>query len=206
MRIMVRALALGAIALPSTAVAQTDVPPSSLGPGCSTQFTRQDFKQEARAAYKHRHIPQATRERLDYIYTCLGTPEARSWARRYQSKVATQRRFRLALTGYVVSGGTSAFGAGSGDGDGQTADGGNTRRPCIAIRDTSTLGKWFWVSVHGHQAILLHCDSGPYVAGRSIDITGAGVLALGMSPTGYNNYYGQARMLRRHPCPGKFVC
>lgn len=63
-------------------------------------------------------------------------------------------------TGYVVEGRVSTFGALTGDSEGETADGGNTDRPCIAIRDDSTLGRWFEVTVDGHHARLLHCDFG----------------------------------------------
>lgn len=106
-------------------------------------------------------------------------------------------RAHRALTGFVVEGGVSTFGAGTGDSEGTTADGGTTARPCIAIRDDSTLDHWFLVVVRepievrrrmvwitlGHPAKLLHCDYGPATStGRSIDVTGAGDYALGLSP------------------------
>jgi hypothetical protein len=101
------------------------------------------------------------------------------------------------FTGYVVSGPTSTFGYLTGDSEGQTADGGTTARPCIAIRDDSTLGHWFLVEVLGHKARLLHCDWGPGIRSRAIDITGLGDQALGLSPTGYpTEAWGVARELR----------
>lgn len=101
-------------------------------------------------------------------------------------------------TGYVVSGKTSTFGALTGDSEGQTADGGSTNRPCIAIRDDSTLGHWFDVTVNGHHARLLHCDWGPAEStGRSIDITGVGDEALGFNPSSFpTESEGIAREIR----------
>jgi hypothetical protein len=98
----------------------------------------------------------------------------------------------------VVEGPTSTFGYLTGDSEGQTADGGTTRRPCIAIRDDSTLGKWFEVTVAGHSARLLHCDWGPAAfTGRAIDITGLGDEALGLSPSAFpTGSWGVARELR----------
>lgn len=101
-------------------------------------------------------------------------------------------------TGYTVEGRTSTFGYLTGDSEGGTADGGNTNRPCIAIRNDSTLGRWFEVTVLGHKARLLHCDWGPAAfTGRSIDITGLGDRALGFSPSNYpTDSWGVARELK----------
>jgi hypothetical protein len=98
----------------------------------------------------------------------------------------------------VVEGRTSTFGALTGDSEGQTADGGTTSRPCIAIRDDSTLGHWFEVTILGHRAKLLHCDWGPASwTGRSIDVTGYGDRALGFSPSSFpTGAWGVARELR----------
>lgn len=96
---------------------------------------------------------------------------------------------RLAPGGLVVRGRTSDFGYLTGDSEGSTADGGTTDRPCIAIRDDSTLDHWFRVGVYvdgrWHRARLLHCDWGPGISTRAIDITGRGVEALGLSPSDY---------------------
>lgn len=124
---------------------------------------------------------------------CL--PCDRAWGRRHHWH--PKPRF----TGYVVEGATSTFGALTGDSEGQTADGGTTNRPCIAIRDDSTLDHWFLVEVdvagQWHRARLLHCDWGPGILSRAIDITGVGDLALGLSPTGYpTGAFGRARELR----------
>lgn len=98
-------------------------------------------------------------------------------------------------TGFVVEGGVSTFGYLTGDSEGKTADGGYTNRPCIAIRDESTMDHWFEVTLYtskgshrviGHSARLLHCDWGPNEGtGREIDITGEGDYALGLSPYGF---------------------
>lgn len=104
------------------------------------------------------------------------------------------------FTGYVVEGRTSTFGwpLEGGWSGGITADGGNTRRPCIAIRNDLTLDHWFEVTILGHHARLLHCDTGPAAwTGRSIDVTGVGDEALGFSPASFpTNAWGVARELR----------
>jgi hypothetical protein len=106
-------------------------------------------------------------------------------------------------TGYVISGRTSTFGwPSTGISTERTADGGSTERPCIAIRDDSTLDHWFEVEVNylgrWHRAKLLHCDYGPAEwTGRAIDITGMGVEALGFSPYSYpTESWGVAKELR----------
>lgn len=98
----------------------------------------------------------------------------------------------------MVEGKVSTFGALTGDSEGPTADGGNTNRPCIAIRNDSTLGRYFEVTILGHRARLLHCDYGPAErTGRVIDVTGMGDLTLGFSPTGFpTEAQGVARELR----------
>jgi hypothetical protein len=84
----------------------------------------------------------------------------------------------------MVEGRVSTFGYLTGDSEGQTADGGNTDRPCIALRDDATLDHYFEVTVLGHHARLLQCDWGPAAwTGRSIDITGLGDEALEFSPS-----------------------
>ena len=96
-----------------------------------------------------------------------------------------------------MSGATSTFGYLTGDSEGQTADGGTTRRPCIAIRSDATLDHWFLVEVLGHRARLIQCDYGPGILSRAIDITGMGDEALGFSPRGYpTEAFGVARELR----------
>jgi hypothetical protein len=102
-------------------------------------------------------------------------------------------------TGYVVEGKTSTFGWPLEDGvsGGRTADGGSTRRPCIAILEHFSIDHWFLVEVDGRKARLLHCDYGPEAAGRMIDITGIGDEALGISPSTYpTEAWGRARELR----------
>jgi hypothetical protein len=90
------------------------------------------------------------------------------------------------------------FGYLTGDSEGQTADGGTTARPCIAILSRRGLGHWFEVRVGSHRARLLQCDIGPASwTGRVIDITGVGAQALGFSPSGYpTDALGVARELR----------
>ena len=102
------------------------------------------------------------------------------------------------FTGYRVEGRTSTFGVLTGDSEGQTADGGTTARPCIAIRSDAHLDHWFKVTVRGHTARLLACDWGPAEwTGRAIDITGYGDRALGFSPAAYpTDSWGVARELR----------
>lgn len=91
-------------------------------------------------------------------------------------------------TGFKVQGRASTFGYPA-ESPGQTADGGTTTRPCIALRDDATLDHWFEVTILGRHAKLLQCDWGPASwTGRSIDITGNGASALGFNqatfPTG----------------------
>jgi hypothetical protein len=101
-------------------------------------------------------------------------------------------------TGYVVAGKVSTFGYLTGDSEGTTADGGTTARPCIALWDRSTLDRWFEVTILGHRARLLHCDTGPAPwTGRAIDVTGVGDQALGFSPAAFpTDSPGVARELR----------
>ena len=101
-------------------------------------------------------------------------------------------------TGYTVSGKISTFGPPGEGSDEITADGGSASRPCIAIRDDSSLDHYFMVEVLGHKARLLHCDFGPAEStGRSIDITGAGAYALGLDPLAFpTESEGIARELR----------
>jgi hypothetical protein len=110
-----------------------------------------------------------------------------------------QHHHRSRFTGFVVRGRVSTFGYLTGDSEGQTADGGNTDRPCIALWGSpSTLDRWFLVMINGHHARLLHCDVGPAPwTGRRIDVTGVGDLALGLSPSRFpTDSYGVARELR----------
>lgn len=90
------------------------------------------------------------------------------------------------------------FGYLTGDSEGQTADGGSTARPCIAILSRRGLGHWFEVRVGTRHARLLQCDIGPASwTGRAIDITGLGARALGFSPSAYpTGSWGLARELR----------
>jgi hypothetical protein len=90
------------------------------------------------------------------------------------------------FTGFVVAGPTSDFGAGTGDSEGTTADGGTTARPCIALRSSATLDHWFLLSVEGRTIRVIQCDWGPAEwTGRSIDLTGEAAAALGLDPTDY---------------------
>lgn len=101
-------------------------------------------------------------------------------------------------TGFEVSGPVSTFGYLTGSSEGTTADGGTTARPCIAIRDDSTMDHWFRVTVEGHSAKLLHCDWGPAEStGRAIDITGEGDELLGLSVVNFpTEALGVAKELR----------
>ncbi|MGH2878963.1 MAG: hypothetical protein ACRDK4_05065 [Solirubrobacteraceae bacterium] len=125
--------------------------------------------------------------------TTVGLPISRPHPRRQN-----RRRHRSRFTGYVVEGRTSTFGYLTGDSEGQTADGGNTARPCIAIRNDLTLDHWFEVTILGHHARLLDCDWGPAsFTGRSIDVTGEGDRALGFNPSSFpTGAWGVARELR----------
>lgn len=86
---------------------------------------------------------------------------------------------------------------------GLTADGGSVDRPCIALRDDSTLDRWFLVRVFAygrwHRTRLMQCDVGPAEwTGRSIDITAAGVQRLGLDPYAYpTECWGVAAELAR---------
>jgi hypothetical protein len=124
---------------------------------------------------------------------------ARPFVHRYyqrQAKLNAQRRYDATLTGYEVVGGVSTFGPPL-DPAGTTADGGSDTRPCIALQDTSTLDHMFRVTINGHTADLLHCDSGPYANGRAIDVTGAGAYAMGLDPYNFpTDSTGTAQELR----------
>lgn len=98
--------------------------------------------------------------------------------------------------GLVVSGRTSTFGYPEEEA-GRTADGGTTVRPCIALRNDSTLDHKFEVVVAGHHARMIQCDWGPASwTGRAIDITGEGVNLLGFSQSEYpTGILGTAREL-----------
>ena len=102
------------------------------------------------------------------------------------------------FTGYTVTGRASTFGYLTGDSEGQTADGGNTNRPCIAIYSRRGLGHWFQVTINGHHAKLLQCDIGPAPwTGRMIDVTGVGDLRLGFRPSAFpTDSWAVARELR----------
>lgn len=137
------------------------------------------------------------------------------------------RKKVLRETGFVIKGATSTYGPPS-EGVGITADQGNDNRPCIAIRDDSTLGDMFKVVVMvnhvRHVAQLLHCDWGPAPwTGRSIDITGEGAYKLHLNPLAFptgawgeaiqevkkticipesnRTYLGEGRSDRPRPCP-----
>ena len=99
--------------------------------------------------------------------------------------------------GLTVEGRVSTFGYLTGDSEGETADGGTTRRPCIALRDDRTLDHWFRVTILGHTARLLQCDWGPAAwTGRAIDVTGLAAEALSFSPTAFpTGAWGVAREL-----------
>lgn len=123
-------------------------------------------------------------------HRCL--PCDRAWGRRHHWHP------RPRFTGYAVEGRVSTFGWLTGDSEGQTADGGTTRRPCIAIYSRQGLGHWFQVTIGGHRARLLQCDIGPAPwTGRAIDVTGVGDQALGFSPSSFpTDSWGVARELR----------
>lgn len=108
------------------------------------------------------------------------------------------KRHRSRFTGYKVEGRTSTFGYLTGDSEGQTADGGTTARPCIAIRNDATLDHYFEVTILGHHARLIQCDWGPASwTGRAIDVTGLGDRALRFSPASFpTGAWGVARELR----------
>jgi hypothetical protein len=103
------------------------------------------------------------------------------------------------LTGYVVRGRVSTY-ASPLQADGITADGGSSRRPCIALLDRRTLDRWFLVTIGRHRAVLEHCDSGPYADGRVMDVTGHGALVLGIDPRTFpTDAFATAQLLRAKP-------
>jgi hypothetical protein len=112
---------------------------------------------------------------------------------------AHRRHQRHKFTGHVVKGRTSTFGWPA-ESDGQTADGGNTRRPCVALRDHSTLKHLFEVTVNHHTALLRQCDIGPAAwTGRNMDFTGEAAQRLHMNPHHYpTDIHGVARELQHH--------
>lgn len=100
-------------------------------------------------------------------------------------------------TGFVVRGSVSTFGYPE-EALGQTADGGNTGRSCIALRDDATLDHEFEVTILGHHARMLQCDWGPaFSTGRAIDVTGEGANRLGFSQSSFpTEAQGTAREIR----------
>jgi hypothetical protein len=114
-------------------------------------------------------------------------------------QLMTERALRRSFTDHVIAGPSSVF-AGPIEGDQQTADGGHSARECIALKDRSTLGRWYLVNIGRYRAVLLHCDSGPYSGNRVIDITGRGVQAMGMDPFAFpTDTHTTARLLRHKP-------
>lgn len=97
---------------------------------------------------------------------------------------------RMASGGFV-QGKISTFGP-PGEAAGPTAYGGSSAQAGIAVNPGGTPTSWnapealalrgkrMRVTVAGHTAILPVIDKGPSAAGRKIDITGAGVAALGI--------------------------
>ncbi len=98
------------------------------------------------------------------------------------------RRF---AKGGRITGKVSTFGP-PGEAAGPTAYGGTSAMPGIAVNPGGTPSSWnapealalrgkrMRVTVAGHTAILPVIDKGPSAGGRKIDITGAGVAALGI--------------------------
>jgi hypothetical protein len=136
---------------------------------------------------------------LGRLEMCTHSAAAQSFVRFYDHRRRSlwlARRAQATFTGYVVSGGVSTFGPPT-DTLGTTADGGTDSRACIALKDTATLGRLFLVTIAGHRADLLHCDSGPYAGDRQIDVTGAGAYAMGLDPYSFpTDSYGTAQELR----------
>jgi hypothetical protein len=100
--------------------------------------------------------------------------------------------------GLVVKGATSTFGWPA-ESDGRTADGGSTRRACIALRSHSTLGRLFRLTVGHHHTVVKQCDWGPAQwTGRDIDLTGKAAHKLHLNPYHYpTDKHGVAREIRR---------
>jgi hypothetical protein len=153
--------------------------------GCRKLFSVGMGERAARTVYRDGHRATTRNLRmLGRIEMCQRNPAAQwfvRWYDRRQAKLQAQRAQAAQLTGYVVTGGVSTFGPPL-DPAGTTADGGSDTRPCIALKDTSTLDHMFRVTINGHTADLLHCDSGPYAGNRQIDVTGAGAYAMGLDP------------------------
>lgn len=129
------------------------------------------------------------------------TPVARACAPALerQRSLAAARALRASLTGYLIRGRVSTY-ASPLQADGTTADGGSSRRPCIALLDRRTLDRWFLVTIGRHRAVLEHCDSGPYADGRVMDVTGQGALVLGIDPRRFpTDAYATAQLLRARP-------
>lgn len=123
-----------------------------------------------------------------------------------QATAHHRHRRRSKYTGFVVSGRTSTFGWPA-EGDGMTADGGSTRRPCIALRSSSTLGRLFELTEDHRHTIVKQCDTGPASwTGRDIDVTGMAVYKLHMNPFSYpTGIWGVARELRKPHLEAKLV-
>ncbi len=183
----------------SAAIAVTVALASSSGAGrCSKTFTVPMVQRAIDATYAGtRPVSVAQRRRLRRYVRCRRVSSTGRYLHRYWLEaIDAQSRRRNPFTGYAMSGTVSTFGPPL-EGASQTADGGDDTRPCIALRDTSTLGRWFKVTIGGHAATLLHCDSGPYAGSRSIDVTGAGDYKLGFDPSSFpTDSYGVARELR----------
>jgi len=183
-KIVTAAMAIGSVALPSAAIAD-------------------GFTGHAKEAPEPKSMPPAM------------PPTLSPYNRGVRNRLVTVRHHRhpqpkYNFTGYSVAGPTSTFGPPA-EGAGRTADAGTDDRPCIAIRDDSTLGHNFLVKVLyqriWHETVLPHCDWGPASStGRNIDITGKGVEMLHLNPYSYpTGAWGVAREIAtptRQPDPG----
>lgn len=68
----------------------------------------------------------------------------------------------------------------------QTASGGSSSAPGIALRSSATMGKLFDVNIAGHRGVLRQVDWGPAAwTGRDIDVTGAGARKIGINPSNF---------------------
>ncbi len=176
------------------------IPPADVqpAPGCAKTYTVPMVRRAIDATFRGtRDVSAVDVRHLRHFIACARNPRDRGGerARWVRARRAWWHR-RGPFTGYVVSGTVSTFGPPL-EGPSQTADGGSDNRPCIALQDASTLGRWFRVTIQGHAADLLHCDSGPYANGRSIDVTGAGAYAMGLNPYSFpTDSNGTAQELR----------
>lgn len=179
----------------ATTITGADAEQPKLPPACKNNpVTVKEFKRFSQKVWSAtwergdppKKIKRAQRKKLK----CAVGPESqKKMQKRWRKEKHRYFHFRKhCRSGMKVEGRVSFYSGG------MTGDGiHNASEPGIAIRDTSTYGEYFRVTVGGRTATLMHFDWGPASwTGRAIDITEAGVAQLGGVTT---DEWGSAKMI-----------